>query len=510
MHAERFDALRDLRRLRQVAARHAHGGRPPQPSLGVPLRRLDPAGPPQRRGARHRVACSRRSAPTPPARSSDEELRRHRAQRLPDRRLVRGDVHRQHDGVGRRGARHVAARAARAARRRPSPRRLRVRVGPGRHAPAARRTSAPATSSPRGRSRTPSRWRWRSGARPTRCCTCSRSPPRPRVDLELDDFNRVAERCPHLADTKPHGKYHMVDIDRVGGVPVVMRMLPEAGLLHGDEITVTGRTVAENLALIDPPAPDGEVIHRFDDPLHDIGGTRHPAGLAGAEGRRGQGRRHRRRAASRARPGCSTARTRAMEAVARRPDQRPATSLVIRYEGPKGGPGMREMLAITGCHEGRRTRRRHRAHHRRPVLRGHPRVLHRPRRARGRRRWPHRVRARRRPHLDRRRGPHHRPATSTPPRSRPRRADWKLPEPRYTRACSPSTPGSRRAPSGAPSPHPEQGPGRRGAARAHRRGPSGEARVEHPFAPSCDAPREPRRRVGWPRSSRGWCRSTAT
>ncbi|HTO00068.1 MAG TPA: dihydroxy-acid dehydratase, partial [Microthrixaceae bacterium] len=73
------------------------------------------------------------------------------------------------------------------------------------------------------------------------------------VELHLEDFNKVAARVPHLADTKPHGKYHMLDVDRIGGVPVVMAMLLEAGLINGDEITVTGKTVAENLALIDPP-----------------------------------------------------------------------------------------------------------------------------------------------------------------------------------------------------------------------------------------------------------------
>ena len=84
------------------------------------------------------------------------------------------------------------------------------------------------------------------------------------VELELEDFNRVAAKVPHLADTKPHGKYHMVDIDRIGGVPVVMQMLHDEGLLHADEITVTGQTVAENLAMLEVPAPDGEVIHAFE------------------------------------------------------------------------------------------------------------------------------------------------------------------------------------------------------------------------------------------------------
>src|SRR5438445_5819833 len=81
-----------------------------------------------------------------------------------------------------------------------------------------------------------------------------------RVDLALDDFDRVGRRVPHIADTKPHGKYHMVDIDRVGGLAVVMRELLEAGLLQGDCLTVTGRTIGENLAALDPPRPDGQVV----------------------------------------------------------------------------------------------------------------------------------------------------------------------------------------------------------------------------------------------------------
>src|SRR5207248_9869578 len=90
------------------------------------------------------------------------------------------------------------------------------------------------------------------------------------VELELDDFNRIAAKVPHIADTKPHGKYHMADIDRIGGVPVVMRHLLDAGLLHGDCVTVTGKTVAENLADIDPPEPDGVVIHPLSAPLHAV------------------------------------------------------------------------------------------------------------------------------------------------------------------------------------------------------------------------------------------------
>jgi dihydroxy-acid dehydratase len=171
-----------------------------------------------------------------------------------------------------------------------------------------------------------------------------------RVDLELDDFNAVAAKVPHLADTKPHGKYHMVDIDRIGGVPVVMQLLAEQGLMHLDEITVTGRTLGENLEMIKPPAPDGEVIHPFDRPLHDIGGisilqgSLAPKGavvkVAGLDVEHFDG----------------TARVfdgedAAMEAVLGERIQ-PGDILVIRYEGPKGGPGMREMLAITGALKG--------------------------------------------------------------------------------------------------------------------------------------------------------------
>src|SRR6478735_4569087 len=93
-----------------------------------------------------------------------------------------------------------------------------------------------------------------------------------RVELELDDFNRIGARVPHLADMKPHGKYHMTDLDRIGGVQVVMKELLDAGLLHGDCLTVTGKTVAEDLAALDPPAPDGDVVHPLTNPIHSQGG----------------------------------------------------------------------------------------------------------------------------------------------------------------------------------------------------------------------------------------------
>src|SRR5438128_1890146 len=88
-----------------------------------------------------------------------------------------------------------------------------------------------------------------------------------RVELELDDFNRIGTRVPHIADMKPHGRFHMTDLDAVGGVPVVMQMLLDAGLLPGDCLTVTGATMAENLAELDPPAPDGSVVPPLSDPI---------------------------------------------------------------------------------------------------------------------------------------------------------------------------------------------------------------------------------------------------
>jgi dihydroxy-acid dehydratase len=170
------------------------------------------------------------------------------------------------------------------------------------------------------------------------------------VELELDDFNRIGARVPHIADMKPHGKYHMFDLDRVGGVPVVMRELLDAGLLHGDCITVSGKTVAENLAALDPPAPDGDVVHALASPIHAQGGiavlrgSLAPQGavvkIAGIDELRFEG-------VARVFDGEEFA----MEAIlAGRIN--PGDVVVIRYEGPKGGPGMREMLAVTGAMKG--------------------------------------------------------------------------------------------------------------------------------------------------------------
>jgi dihydroxy-acid dehydratase len=171
-----------------------------------------------------------------------------------------------------------------------------------------------------------------------------------RVDLSLDDFDRIGRRVPHIADTKPHGRYHMVDIDRIGGVPVVMQELLEAGLVDGDCLTVTGATVAENLRRLSPPAPDGDVIRPLAQPIHGDGGiailrgSLSPEGsvvkVAGLDVERFEG----------------TARVfdgedGAMDAILAG-SILPGSIVVIRYEGPKGGPGMREMLAVTGAMKG--------------------------------------------------------------------------------------------------------------------------------------------------------------
>jgi dihydroxy-acid dehydratase len=171
-----------------------------------------------------------------------------------------------------------------------------------------------------------------------------------RVELELEDFNRIGRRVPHIVDMRPHGRFHMTDLDAIGGVPVVMRELLEAGLLDGDCLTVTGRTVADNLSALDPPAPDGSVVHPLTEPIHAQGGiavlrgSLAPNGavvkIAGLDQLRFEG----------------TARVfegeeHAMEAILAGKIHA-GDVVVIRYEGPKGGPGMKEMLAVTGAMKG--------------------------------------------------------------------------------------------------------------------------------------------------------------
>ncbi|MHB1489237.1 MAG: dihydroxy-acid dehydratase [Cellulomonas sp.] len=170
------------------------------------------------------------------------------------------------------------------------------------------------------------------------------------VDLTLDDFTRVAARVPHLGDLKPFGRYVMNDVDRIGGVPVVMKALLDAGLLHGECLTVTGRTVAENLAEINPPDPDGKILRALDNPIHRTGGITILTGSLAPDG---------------AVVKSAGFDSDVFEGTARVFERERAAldaledgtivagdAVVIRYEGPKGGPGMREMLAITGAIKG--------------------------------------------------------------------------------------------------------------------------------------------------------------
>ena len=170
------------------------------------------------------------------------------------------------------------------------------------------------------------------------------------VALSLDDFSRIGSKVPHLADVKPFGRHVMSDVDHIGGVPVIMKALLDAGLLHGDCLTVTGKTLAENLAAIAPPDPDGKVLRALDNPIHPTGGITILRGSLAPDG--------------------AVVKTAGFdsdvfEGTARVFDGERAAldaledgtitkgdAVVIRYEGPKGGPGMREMLAITGAIKG--------------------------------------------------------------------------------------------------------------------------------------------------------------
>ncbi|MGV8911956.1 MAG: dihydroxy-acid dehydratase [Rhodoglobus sp.] len=170
------------------------------------------------------------------------------------------------------------------------------------------------------------------------------------VDITLDDFNRIGDKVPHLGDLKPFGKYVMNDVDRHGGLPVLMKALMEEGLIHGDALTVTGKTVAENFAEMDIDPLDGEVLRTLDNPIHPTGGLTILTGSLAPEGSvvktagfdvaefEGPAR-----VFEREREALDALTAGTIEA---------GSVVVIRYEGPKGGPGMREMLAITAAIKG--------------------------------------------------------------------------------------------------------------------------------------------------------------
>lgn len=171
-----------------------------------------------------------------------------------------------------------------------------------------------------------------------------------KVDLSLDDFNRIGDKVPHLGNVKPFGEYVMNDVFKIGGVPVIMKALLDAGLLNGDCMTVTGKTVAENLATINPPDPDGKILRALNNPIHATGGLtvlkgslapeRAVVKSAGFDADVFEGTA---RVFDREQP--------AMDAVLGG-ELKKGDVVIIRYEGPKGGPGMREMLAITGAIKG--------------------------------------------------------------------------------------------------------------------------------------------------------------
>ena len=171
-----------------------------------------------------------------------------------------------------------------------------------------------------------------------------------RVPLDYDDFNRISDRVPLIADVKPFGKYVMTDIDRIGGVPVVMKALLDAGLLHGDALTCTGKTLAENLVDLDPAPVDGAVIRELSRPMHGTGGISILRGSLAPDGCvvktagfdseifTGPAR------VFDGEQGC-------MDAIEDGTLEKGCV-VVIRYEGPRGGPGMREMLMVTGAIKG--------------------------------------------------------------------------------------------------------------------------------------------------------------
>lgn len=170
------------------------------------------------------------------------------------------------------------------------------------------------------------------------------------VDLTIDDFRRIGAKVPHLADVKPFGSFVMKDIDHIGGIPVVMKTLLEAGLLDGDCLTVTGRTMAENLEEINPPHIDGRVIREMSTPIHKTGGLTILKGSLAPEGAVVKSAGFDESVFE------GTARVfdgerAAMDAV-EDGSLKKNDVVVIRYEGPKGGPGMREMLAVTGAIKG--------------------------------------------------------------------------------------------------------------------------------------------------------------
>ena len=289
---------------------------------------------------------------------TDEELARARGRRQPGRRRLRRPVHRQHDGDGLRGARHLARWARRwSPRRTPTKAEVAYEAGELVMDVLAARPAAAATSSRASRSRTRSPRSPRAAARPTACCTCSRSRARPASTLDIDDFDRISERTPLLCDLKPGGHYVATDLlRRRRRAASSLKRLREArrpprGRDHGHRQTDRR---ARRRGAARPTGQRGRPPARRPDQADRR--PRDPARQPRARGLRREARRPRAPPPHAARRACSRA---------RRPRWRPSPHggikagdvVVIRNEGPAGGPGMREMLAVTGGDRRRGARR---------------------------------------------------------------------------------------------------------------------------------------------------------
>ena len=167
-----------------------------------------------------------------------------------------------------------------------------------------------------------------------------------QVELTLDDFDSISERTPYIADMRPAGQYVMSDLDRIGGLPQVMKRLLNAGLLHGDALTVTGKTVEKNLADVEIK-DDQDILSTTDNPRAPTGGLVVVKGNLAPEGGvvKVAGNQHLQQTG----PARVFDREQDAFAAIQREEIKAGDVVVIRYEGPKGGPGMREMLAVTAA-----------------------------------------------------------------------------------------------------------------------------------------------------------------
>ncbi len=286
-------------------------------------------------------ACSRADEP--------RRRRHHRTGDLPGRRRVRRHVHGKHNGERRRGHGNVAARQRFTARTGSSPRRFARESGKA-VVELLRRGITARDILTKEAFENAIAVVMAFGGSTNAVLHLLAIAHEAYVPLTLDDFARVGAKVPHLADVKPFGKHVMTDVDRIGGVPVIMKALLDAGLMHGDCLTVTGKTVAENLAHITPPDPDGKVLRAMNKPIHPTGG------ITILKGSLAPGGAVVKSAGFESDVFVGTARVFERERAAMDALEDGTITggdvVVIRYEGPKGGPGMREMLAITGAIKG--------------------------------------------------------------------------------------------------------------------------------------------------------------